>query len=118
MCKIHIVLASVLFAVGCGPKAQNMPVVNFSDAWKIGEVKECDTHALLDGVELSGNLVCSIGEYAVLYASNTRRFQSIINNRRTFSVTFKGSGAPSMFVQDTPWIAWRCRKTTDGISCE
>jgi len=108
----------VLFAVGCS-KVENMPVVYFTDAWDIGQVKECQSQE-----KPNRRLVCSQSDQMVRllalgpYSANSpqvNQFRDLLNNPKTFAVTFKGSGGSSIYKDCTDW---KCRKTVDGISCE
>jgi len=110
--KLRIVIASLLFAVGCGPTVRDMPVVYFTTSWELGEVKECQTQR--DSSALNKYLLCSKADYESALALESPTSGAVIQNPKIFAVSFRGSGHPSLYQNCTDW---RCRKTVDGISC-
>jgi len=117
-----IVLIMTIGAVtGCSPRAKNMPVVYFTKTWEIGEVKEC-IEPPADSESFNGDLLCSPQEYDGLLlalrpgpSADSDHLRDMTTNPKTFAVTFKSSGHSSAYAKST---GWKCRRTTDGISCE
>ena len=116
-----LTLAATALVTGCGPKIKNMPVVYFTRSWEIGEVKEC-IEPPANSESFNGDLLCSPQEYDGLLltlrsdpSTESERLRNAITTPKTFAVAFNGSGHPSIYAKST---GWKCRRTTDGISCE
>ena len=119
------ILVLLLLVTGCGPKTKNMPVVYFTDTWELGEVKGCETSPPDDAKPFSRDLFCDSEEYDARIMRlgampkdqadhESARLRAIYTNPKTFAITFRGDG-----VQFAAGVArWKCRKTTEGISCE
>jgi hypothetical protein len=114
MNKTALILALVLLVTGCGPKVKNMPVVYFTPNWEMGEVKDC-AEVSADAESFKGDLLCSPGEYDTSLLTLRPGLRDMVTNPKTFAVTFKGSGHTSIYAKSR---GWKCRRTTDGISCE
>jgi hypothetical protein len=114
MRNLHVVIASLLLAVGCGPTVKEMPVLAFTKNWELGEVRECETQAPSSN-PLSKGLICSYADYTSALLVAGPPAGDITKDTKIFSVKFKGSGRPSVYQNCTDW---HCRKTVDGISCE
>jgi hypothetical protein len=105
--KLAVILL-LLFTVGC-TKAENMPVVFFTNTWDIGEVKECQSTKVPQR-----KLICSVSDEQVeiiglsgesANSPGAVRLLSLVNHPKTFSVTFKGSGESSIFKDCIDWNA-------------
>lgn len=122
---IVLAIVGVLLAVGCGPTTKNMSVVYFTSTWDMGEVKDCGAHPISHPEAFSGKLICSDLEYGGLGLTvngepNSQEpvaLRSRLNNPKIFAVAFSGSGNPH-YVFAAGSTGWKCRRTTEGLSCE
>jgi hypothetical protein len=117
-----VVILACLLAIGCSPKAENMPVVHFGQ-WEIGEVKtclraNCDNFLFCDIETYDSRIENNQSERNVfdkqLYSNapqmtpqdlerldqEAKDIESVATHGKTFAVSFRGSGIPQTDAND------------------